>query len=361
MERIKKLQATLKSHGVDGLIIDDTTDLYYLTGLSLSLGRLLVTQRLARLFVDGRYYETATKQAPCPVTLSPPTTLFDALEKTKISSLGFDAAITTVQDLSALRKGVARVRRARGSPVTLKPLTAPVAPLRMYKDASELRILRKAARLGNSGFEHVKTLLKEGVTEAEVAAKLEIFWLQQGGQSLAFEPIIAFGANSSKPHYSPGKTRLRLGQPILVDIGVTVDHYHSDMTRVLFYGTPKPIMKRVYHAVLEAQTAALALCRPGTSIADLDKTAREVLATHDLGDKFTHSLGHGIGLQVHEQPGIRQSPTTRKQRLAPGMVITIEPGAYLPNVGGVRIEDTVIITEQGHQNLTSPSKALTVL
>lgn len=361
MDRIKKLQATLRAHRVDAMIIDNPTDLFYLTGLSLSLGRLLVTSRSARLFVDGRYFETANRHSPCPVTLSPPTTVFEHLKKTKVSSLGFDATVTTVQTLSILRKGANALRRSRGTPLALKPLSAPVAPLRLIKDARELQRLRKAARLGNRGFEHVSTLLEAGVTESEVAAELEIFWRRNGGEGLAFEPIIAFGANSSKPHYAPGKARLRRGQPVLVDIGVTVDSYHSDMTRVLFFGKPKPIMERVYWAVHEAQAAALALCKPGVAIADLDKAARDVLGAHDLADKFTHSLGHGIGLDVHEGPGIRQSPATRKQQLEPGMVITIEPGAYIPSVGGVRIEDTVVITDKGHQNLTSPSKDLTVV
>lgn len=350
MKRICLIQKHLKELDVPALLIENPIDLFYLTGVDLSSGQLLVTQKSVQFFVNGIYYEAASKQAPCPVTLATATAIKDALLKEKITTLAFDADWTTVTRRSLLKKQV-------GKTTTLKPVNHPVEALRILKSEEEQKKLKKSASLGNQGFLYAKSLLKKGVTEKEIARALEIFWLTKGGEGLAFDPIIAFGENSSKPHHKPGKRPLSLGDTVLIDCGVVLDHYASDMTRTLFFGEPDPKMRAIYQAVLQAQKAALDCCSPGVPIIDLDQAARAVLLKAGFEKLFTHSLGHGIGLETHEPPWMRQNKNTLK----PGMVITIEPGAYLADVGGVRIEDTVIITKEGHQNLTRPSKKITVL
>lgn len=237
----------------------------------------------------------------------------------------------------------------------------PLASLRALKDPQELRLLQRAASLGSKGFDHLLAHIKPGVSELDLAKTLKIFWLQEGGEGCSFDPIIAFGANAAKPHHMPSKKRLAVGDPVLIDIGVTLEKYHSDMTRVVFFRKATRRMREVYAIVAEAQQQALALCCPGENIAAIDRVAREFIASHGYGDAFCHSLGHGIGLQVHEWPFLRNNATTRKEHLQEGMVITIEPGIYLPGIGGVRIEDTVAITAKGYRNLTQRPKELLIV
>ncbi|MCH9703190.1 MAG: M24 family metallopeptidase, partial [Chlamydiae bacterium] len=189
-----------------------------------------------------------------------------------------------------------------------------------------------------------------------LVAELEIFWLQNGAAGVAFSPIVAFGENSSKPHYHPQDRPLREDDAVLIDIGVTLDHYHSDMTRVLLPKDPDPKMVEIYAVVKEAQKRALALCKPKSVVADLDAAARDYITECGYGDHFVHSLGHGIGLEVHEAPRLYKEGADVDLRLEAGMAITIEPGIYLPGIGGVRIEDTVVITNEGHINLTNSPK-----
>lgn len=163
------------------------------------------------------------------------------------------------------------------------------------------------------------------------------------------------------PHYRAGNTKLKQGMPILIDIGVNYRHYHSDMTRVVFLGEPDPKLKTIYHIVEKAQKEALQLCKPGTLIGELDRAARGYIESQGYGDHFGHGLGHGVGLEIHELPNVRNKPPFNSMVLLPGMVITIEPGIYIPDIGGVRIEDTIVITENGHENLTERSKELNIL
>jgi Xaa-Pro aminopeptidase len=351
--RIQALQRLLPSFHLDALVIEDAIDLFYLTGLTLSAGTLLLSQRSARLFVDGRYYEDCLKRSPCPVTLTSNNTLENYLKRLKgLHHLGFDSARTSYARSLALKK-IAKTLHA-----SLKPVESPLSSLRILKDAGEIQTLRKAAKLGSRGFEYVCSQLKVGITEAEIARKLQMFWLDNGGDGIAFEPIIAFGKNSSKPHYRPSAVKLQKNQAVLIDIGVTLNHYHSDMTRTVFFGKPPKKMVEIYTVVKAAQEAALKQCKPGISVAELDATARRLITDNGYGQYFSHGLGHGVGLEIHEAPSVKDLPSTRKLLLKPGMVITIEPGVYLPNVGGVRIEDTIVITDRGYSNLSTPSKEI---
>lgn len=339
--RLKKLQLLLASEGCDGFIVDDTVNLYYLTGLQLSAGNLYVDPKGAILSVDGRYFEKCKKESPFPARLIKDRPFPEVSPK----RLAFNSS-STYKSFIALQKEINS---------EMKPLDNPVLKIREIKEKSEIDKLRKAANLGCEGFDYVCTLLRSGVMEADIALELEIFWKRKGSKGAAFDPIIAFGANTSMPHYRAGITTLQIGQPVLIDIGVTLDQYHSDMTRVVFLGEPDSKLEEIYHIVRKAQEGALELCRPGTPIKELDDCARTIIAEAGYKDSFTHSLGHGIGLDVHELPQIR---ATTEGKLIEGMVLTIEPGIYLPGLGGVRIEDTVVITQNGHENLTKRPKEL---
>ncbi len=341
MKRIEAARATLGK--LDGILVDSPIDLYYLTGLELSLGRLLITQKEATLFVDGRYFEKCQKESPIPVVL------WDRKSPLPITGkVGFDSLYTTYNEYQTLCK----------LDVKWEPLCGPIQKLRLIKEPAEIEKLRVSAALCAQGYDYVLTLLKEGVIEEEVAMELELFWRKIGGEELSFEPIIAFGENSSLPHHRPSKRALQHGDLVLIDIGVRYDHYHSDMTRVTFFGEPTTQMEEIYSIVKEAYVAALALCRPGQEMAVVDRAARQLIESR--GYDLPHSLGHGVGLEVHEMPRIYASS---EGTLQAGMVITIEPGIYVPGFGGVRLEDTIVITGDGYESLTCRplSESLTLL
>lgn len=345
--RLHKLQQVLHQHQCDALLVDDKTDLFYLTGLELSAGTLLVHTNGAELFVDKRYFEVCQKNSPFPVSLLDPpgsATLLKSHQGTQ--KLAFDSATLSYLNYEKLKAE---------TPPTLElvPLDSPTRPLRAIKDHEEIHLLREAGALGSLGFDFLCSFLEIGISEKECAIELEIFWKRQGSKALAFDPIIAFGPNSSIPHYRAGNARLKQGDIVLIDIGVNYKHYHSDMTRTLFCGQPDSRLLAIHSIVQKAQQAALALCRPGTLIKDLDAAARNLISSHGYGAQFIHGLGHGVGLNIHEFPSIKNIPPFGNLPLETGMVITIEPGIYLPGIGGVRIEDTVVITNEGYDNLTN--------
>lgn len=349
LSRLKTLQQTIQKNGCDGLLINDPTNLFYMTGLELSAGKLIVHSKGADLLVDGRYIESCKNNAPFPVRLSDPPTFESILgsqEFSHIKKLAFDSDNTTYKNYEQLQKIINNISKE------LVALDAPLKLQRSIKDEKEIQALREAADLGTKGFDFLNSILKEGITEIECALELEIFWKKNGSKGVAFDPIIAFGPNSSMPHYRAGKEKLTKGQVVLIDIGVNLDHYHSDMTRVIFFGEPDSRLLEIQAIVQKAQQAALDLCKPGTTLGQLDQAARNIIAEHGYAEKFTHSLGHGIGLDIHEYPTIRNAPPFADTPLEKGMAITIEPGIYLSGIGGIRIEDTVVITEKGHENLS---------
>ncbi len=257
--------------------------------------------------------------------------------------MGFDAEYTTYDSFKSLLAFTEK----------LIPLKSPIRRIREIKEPDEIDKLRAAADLGSKGFDYVCTLLTEGISEEKIARELEFFWRKKGGEKLAFDPHIAFGAGTAQPHYHSSNRVLKKDEPVLIDIGVVVDHYYSDMTRVVFFGEPKPEIEKIYRIVFEAYSAALELCRPGTKIGDLDHAARGVIEQEGYQDYFPHSLGHGVGLEIHESPTLRSKGEDVERGLEEGMVITIEPGIYLPGSFGVRLEDTIVITQEGYANITN--------
>lgn len=352
--RLHILQKSIQKASCDALLIEDPTNIFYMTGLELSSGKLLVHAKGAHLLVDGRYLELCEKRSPFPVVLFEDCffeSLLNSLDFSHIQKIGIDSEKVTYKNYELLKKNMKNGSKEHRF-VELVPVDAPLKLQRAVKDANELQALREAATLGSEGFDFLVHLLKEGISEQECALELEIFWKKRGSKSVAFDPIIAFGPNSSMPHYRAGQERLKNGQVVLLDIGVNLKNYHSDMTRTIFFGEPDKHLLAVHAVVQEAQRAALAICRPNTTCGELDKVAREIIAEKGYAAHFTHSLGHGVGLDIHEYPTLKNTPPFGAIPLSEGMVITIEPGIYLPGIGGIRIEDTVVITKSGYENLT---------
>lgn len=349
-QRIKKLQKLLAKAKVDGCLIDDPLNLFYLTGLKLSAGELFVGKKNCQLFVDGRYIQAAKEKSDIPAALSGEETKQKFFQKAGYKALAFDSENTSYER-SLLLQALAHKKKW-----ALKPLANPLKEIRSLKDTYELECIRNSARHLWKAFQHIKKLLKPGVTEKELALEFKIFGLKHGADSVGFEPIIAFGENSAFPHYRSGNRKLKKNDLVLMDLGLVVDQYHSDMTRVILYGTVDSALKKIYQVVRSAHAAALKLCKPGAFLKDLDNAAREEMKKHQLESYFVHSLGHGVGLEIHEFPRIKNDNKDKDVRLKKGMVITIEPGLYLPGKGGVRWEDTIIITSNGYENLYPESK-----
>lgn len=354
-ERLKRLQQHLKKENCDLLLIEDVTNIYYMTGLELSMGKLLVDSDNACLVVDSRYYENCQKQSPFPVQLLQENAIEDWIcQRTSLSRIGFDSSKTSYERYLEIKKQMHALKKRLGGSKALKlvAINAPLRMLRCIKDAEEIALMKTAADLGSEGFDFLCNSLAPGISELQLALELDIFWKRKGSKALAFDPIIAFGPNSSMPHYKPANRRLKEGDCVLLDIGVNVRHYHSDMTRVVFFGQRSKKMQEIYDIVREAQQRALQLCKPGTPIKALDAAARGYIAEKGYGERFTHNLGHGVGLEIHEAPMLSQKGPDKNIKLQEGMVITIEPGIYLPDIGGVRLEDCVAITANGYENLT---------
>jgi len=353
--RIHSLQQILHEERVDGMIVQQQIALQYLTGLHLSAGLLYVpTSGAPELLVDGRYIEMAKQRSPFPASLMTQGGLDEflaILAGRKHYRLAFDADNTVYSEYQRLTTKLNEIDK-RSELVSLRN---PVGTIRQIKDEEEIQLLRQAAILGSRGYDFVSSILEEGISEKEVAMHLEFFWKKEGGDRLAFDPIIAFGPNTSMPHYRAGDTRLERDQPVLIDIGVVWKGYHSDMTRTIFFGTPDSQVLEIYDVVKQAQELALELVRPGITAGELDAASRGYITECGFGDLFSHGLGHGVGLEIHEGPSLNSRVPFKDVQLQEGMVITIEPGIYLPGIGGVRIEDTVVVTADGHENLTDRS------
>lgn len=343
-ERQKKFQQQIITLGIDAFLVSDSINLFYLTGLQLSAGNLIVTTNSMLLCVDGRYIDSCRQSTKIPVELQGTQTLAEIIQKhfPEVKSVG-------ISDTETSYRGVLDLQKEFGQILALEN---PLKKIRMIKDDIEINLLQQAADLGSRGYDHVLSIMNEGVSEEELAIELEIFWKRAGGEKVAFSPIIAFGPNSALPHYRAGNARLKKGDLVLIDIGVTLNNYHSDMTRVFFFGDVDPELAAIYEIVKQAQTSAIAHCKPGVTAGELDDIARTVITEAGYGPRFLHSLGHGIGLEVHEAPILRNKKPQGDVRLEANMVVTIEPGIYLEGKGGVRIEDTIRLTEYGCYSLT---------
>ncbi len=358
--RIGALRRKLTRAGFPGLLVTHLPDLRYLSGFTGSSAALAVTRRTARLFTDGRYTAQAAEEVQAAqvhiVSGSPSVAGVQWMAaQPGVTVAGFDPARTTVAELARWKSELpSRLRRGflQAAPTPL------VEILRCVKDEDELAVMAEAALLGCRLFEHILGFMRPGIPEIEIAAELEHQARTLGAEGMSFETIVASGLRSAMPHGRATAAPLPRRGFVTLDFGIILKGYCSDMTRTVFLGRPKPRERDAYHAVLEAQETAVKAVSSGVSCAEVDEAARRVLRREGLAEAFTHSTGHGVGLEIHEPPRVGTGQTTR---LLPGMVVTIEPGIYLTGQFGIRIEDMVAVTRNGGEVLTPATKALVEL
>ena len=340
--------------GVHAMLVTHLPDVRYLCGFTGSNAALVLADGRALLFTDGRYTAQAKAEAvSTKVVIATKPAVVAAcewMETARVGRCGFDAAHTTVAGLELMRKAVSAKAR-RGMFIALGPV---VARLREIKDADEIAKMRAAAQLGCELFEGILSYLETGLTEAEVAATLEYAARLAGAEAMSFETIVASGERSALPHGRATPAKLPKRGFVTLDFGVILDGYSSDMTRTVHMGKAMPGERDVYDSVLEAQEAAVAAVAPGVTAGEVDEAARSVLRRVKLDQYFSHSTGHGVGLEIHEGPRLAAKQT---QVLEQGMVITVEPGVYMPGRFGLRIEDMVLVTAKGGEILTPSVKA----
>ena len=363
MTRIQQLALVLKKirPGAQAILVVHPPDVRYLTGFTGSNAAVIVPIAKpgdAVLCTDGRYIQQSKDEVRHArveiVEQSLMRSVCAWMQQRGIRRCFFDAEHTTVSALNAMRQAVAPAQRRS----LFVPLAAPVARLRQIKDAEEIRAMQKAAHLGCDLFETILSTLQPGCTEVEVAAALEFAARTAGADGMSFDTIVASGARSALPHGRATQQRLPKRGFVVLDFGVLLGGYCSDMTRTVHLGAASAAERAAYDAVLEAQLVGVDAVRPGATCGEVDEAARSVLRRAKLAQHFTHSTGHGVGLEIHEGPRLAAG---QKQVLEPGMVITVEPGIYIPKRFGIRIEDMVLVTERGHKILTRSPKALVEL
>lgn len=337
-KRIESAENLLKKWSLEALLIEDPIDLYYLTGKMLSFGKLLIEKNQSILFTDQRYFAEIQGKVPVKSEIYREDSFFTLLQKKE--PLGFDSAKTSY----------ALYQKMTEKSLKPVPIKNPLQSLRAIKDAEEISLLKKACAITYEGFLLLQKNVRTGKTEKDLAKQFERDIVDRGALSASFDPNVSFAENASFPHHHPAEKPLEKDAAILVDLGAKYQGYCADMTRVFFHGKDSSQTKYLYDLVIEAYEKALSYCKEGTPIADLDSAARESLAKHSMEKYFTHSLGHGVGLEIHEYPSIRQT-SGKKDLLRAGMVITVEPGLYIDGEAGARFENTILVKKDGYENL----------
>ena len=353
-ERVTRLADLLPEKELDAILISAQENRRYLSGFTGSAGYLLVTPQRRVLFTDSRYTEQAGNQAPhFEVIQTKPGLdwLLDAVKETGAKRIGFESDNVTV---ASYNRVLDAIKQAEGLDGTSLIATSGITDeLRVYKDQAELAELQKAIDAADRAMELVCPTIQAGMTEKEVAWKMEAAMREFGADNISFDTIVAAGANGAMAHHRADDTVIQAGEPIVIDMGAQVNGYCSDITRTVVVGEPDEMFHKIYSIVLGAQLTAINTVRPGLTGEECDALSRDIIAEAGYGDNFGHSLGHGVGLAVHENP--RVGPRA-ENTLGPGMVFTVEPGIYLSGWGGVRIEDIVILGEEGATPLSKAGK-----
>jgi Xaa-Pro aminopeptidase len=361
--RREVLRATAAAQGLDAVLVTNLLNVRYLTGFTGSNGALLVRAGGNDLFgTDGRYTTQAGTQVPdVELVIDRATVSALAAEAVRAGAgrIGYESHDLTVDGLGALEK-VLFDAAAGGVVPELTSVRRAVEAQRAIKDDDEIESLRRACAVADQALAELAAegALRPGRTELEVGRELDARMLVLGAEAPSFETIVAAGANSAIPHHRPDSTVLRDGDFLKLDFGATVEGYHSDMTRTLVLGHAADWQREIYELVAASQAAGRAALAVGADVVAVDAAARQVIVDAGHGEHFSHGLGHGVGLEIHEAPGIGQLGAGS---LASGMAVTVEPGVYLPGHGGVRIEDTLIVTDDEPELLTLTSKELLVL
>ena len=348
--RIARLRRIMQERGIDTLLVTQHENVRYLTGFTGSAGSVLIgASGRPVLITDFRYQEQAKAETSGAKLLIQKkdhvSTIKAAADLFDTDILWFDESSMTLDRLRALRKQKLRLRGVKD----------PVAEIRREKDAVELTLIRRAIRRAEEAFCELSPRIRAGTTEQELGVRLEMLIREKGSRRAAFDIIVASGRNGAMPHASVSGRRLRAGDLVTFDFGAEADGYYSDITRTVCVGRPNTRQREVHGLVLHAQQNAIHAVRPGIACADIDRAARALIEKAGHGKQFGHATGHGIGLMVHEAPTIA---ALSKGEIREGMVFTVEPGVYIAGWGGVRIEDMVLATKNGHQVLTSLPREL---
>lgn len=352
--RMEKLRRVVREKKVDAFLVTNFSDVSYLTGFEGEDSFAIVTPDAALLVSDFRYKEQLSREAawikPILRTKGMWETVGKQITKLKIRKLGVPAESLTVRQLDLLKKEL-----PKKPVVKIMPLEEVVITLRHVKDDHEIKIIEQAVAIAEHAFETVKAHFRIGETENHIASRLTHEMRKLDAQGASFDTIVAAGANGSLPHYRPGRAKVQNNMAVLVDWGARARGYCSDLTRMIFVGAAPDKIREIYGIVLEAQLAAIDAIKPGKKAVQVDRIAREIIKKAGYGKNFGHGLGHGFGRDIHEAIAMsRQS----KVVLEPGMVVTVEPGIYLPGIGGVRIEDDVVVTQTGCRVLSHLPKSL---
>ena len=350
--RRARLAERLGGLGVESLLVTELPNVRYLSGFTGSNGALFVAPAATVFFTDGRYAEQARREVRDVERVTTSRLVTAAGERAHdvgLRRLGFEGTLP-FREHGALAKAAAGVE--------LIAVNGAVEHLRATKDADEVAAIRRAQEITDGALEVALPQLVEGATEREIALVLEVEVRRLGAERLGFDPIVAFGEAAAEPHHRPGERALCRGDVVKLDFGARVDGYHADMTRTVALGDPPDELLAVYDVVRAAQSSAAASLAVGATAGALDAAARSVIAEAGYVDRYTHPLGHGVGLEIHEWPILRAGAD---DRVPAGSVITLEPGIYLPGVGGVRIEDMMYVSEDGAEALPSSTKELVVL
>lgn len=351
-QRLKKLWKLVGTN-IDGMLVTSPENVRYLCGFSGSEGTLLITRAQGYFLTDGRYTTQARREVsgfPVVIIKKKWAQIGSLTARLKITSLGYEARHTSVAVLQEMEKHAGKCE--------LSPVSTALDSLRACKDAEEIRLLKKAARIAADSLAQVVPLIRPGMREIELAAELEYRMRLNGGQGCAFPTIVASGPRSALPHAATTDRAIRAGDLLTIDYGTLYEGYCSDETCTFVVGKPDARQKKLYGLVRQAHDLAIEALACGLDARNIDAVARNHLNKHGCGKYFTHGTGHGVGLNVHEFPAVSSASDAV---LCPGMVVTIEPGLYVPGWGGIRIEDMLILRAQGYEYITCTSKDLTVL
>ena len=351
--KLANLRKQLEKEKIDALLITNPYNRSYMTKFTGTAGVVLVSANDAVFITDFRYTEQAEKEIEGYRIVQHTTTIIEEValqvKNMNVKTVGFEK-----DDMSF---GLYELYKQEIE-AELKPVSGLVEKLRMVKTPDELAILQEAAKIADDAFSHIITYIRPGITELEVSNELEFFMRKQGATSSSFSIIVASGLRSALPHGVATNKVIESGDFVTLDYGALYNGYISDITRTVAVGEPTDKLKEIYAVTLEAQELALKGIKPGMTGIEADAIARDYISSKGYGEAFGHSTGHGIGLEVHESPGLSFKSGTV---LEPNMVVTVEPGIYLPEIGGVRIEDDIVITEDGNKRLTFATKELLIL
>ena len=349
--RLSAIRALLAAKGLDAVVISKYVNLHYFSGFRGDDTILVISLDKALLITDNRYTEQAAKQAPLFEIVEQKGGLLkktaECIKKIGVHKVGFEGHSLVFADYMALTKLLSGVDFT----VSLQ-----LDELRQIKDAEEITFIREACRIADAAYADIVNFIKPGMTEVAVAARLEQVMRAEGSEKPSFDTIVASGLRGSMPHGTATDKELAIGDFVTMDYGAKFQGYCSDITRTVCIGQASARQKEVYSAVLETQEKVLSAIKPGKSGREIDAMSRDNLAKYDLANYFGHGLGHSLGLEIHEEP--RLSPASTCEELKAGMLITDEPGVYIPGWGGLRIEDTVLVTSAGSERLTKSTKKL---